>query len=423
MRVLVTGASGFLGRHIVAALRARGHDVICARRAREPSEDCTELVAVDFADEVTPEKWMRHLRGVHTVINAVGIFREHGRQTFRSLHVESPGALFEACANAGVEHVIQISALGADENAASRYHLSKRQADLFLASLLVGWTIVQPSLVFGAHGTSARLFTALASLPCIPLPAGGKQLIQPVHVDDFTAGIIALVESRAAVRNTVPFVGPAALSLRDYLQALRTSLGYGRACYFSIPLPLLRAGARIADRATDSLLDPDSLGMLMRGNTGDPAPLRSLLGRPLRSAHHFITESERTAARQLAALSWLLPLLRLSIAAVWIVTGILSLGVFPVEASYELLQRTGVPRTYAPLFLYSAAGLDLILGVATLAVRRRRTLWLIQIALILVYTVIISVKLPEFWGHPYGPILKNLPMLAALVLLYQLEKR
>jgi hypothetical protein len=287
----------------------------------------------------------------------------------------------------------------------------------------VGWTIVQPSLVYGAHGTSARLFTALASLPCIPLPAGGTQLIQPVHVDDFTAGIVALVEAKAAMQTSLPFVGPAALSLRDYLQALRTSLGYGRACYFSIPLPLLRVSARIGNQISGSLLDPDTLSMLMRGNTGDPAPLRTLIGRPLRSAHHFIRESEKPAARQLAALSWLLPLLRLSIAAVWIVTGIISLGVFPIEASYELLQRTGVPRPFAPLFLYSAAGLDLILGIATLALRRRRTLWLIQIGLILVYTVIISVRLPEFWWHPYGPVLKNLPMLAALIVLYQLEKR
>jgi uncharacterized protein YbjT (DUF2867 family) len=421
-RVLVTGASGFLGRHIVAALRARGHGVICARRSREPGEDCTDVVAIDFADEVTPEQWMRHLRGVHTVINAVGILKEHGRQTFHSLHVESPGALFEACANAGVEHVIQISALGADENAESRYHLSKRQADQFLRTLPVGWTIVQPSLVYGSDGASARLFTTLASLPCIPLPAGGKQLLQPIHVDDVTAGIVALVETGAA-RNIVPFVGPAPLTLREYLEALRTSLGFGPGWFFSIPLSMLRTAARIGARLPGSLLEPESLGMLMRGNTGDAAPLRSLLGRGPRSVQRFVSERERAATRLQASLTWLLPLLRLSIAAVWIVTGIVSLNIFPAEASYALLQRAGVPRGLAPFFLYSAAILDLVLGIATLVLRRRRALWLAQIALMLGYTAIISIRLPEYWIHPYGPILKNLPMLAALVLLYRLEKR
>jgi uncharacterized protein YbjT (DUF2867 family) len=421
MQVLVTGASGFLGRHLVAALRARGHLVTCVQRHQPTLEDCAQAVAIDFADDVTPERWIPHLRGVDVVINAVGILREHGRQTFRSLHVESPGALFEACARVNVSHVIQISALGADESATSRYHLSKRRADAFLMTLPVGWTIVQPSLVFGAAGTSARLFTALASFPCIPLPAGGTQLIQPIHIDDLVAGVVALVEAKAT-RTVAPFVGPAALTLREYLQVLRTSLGLGRAWTFSIPLFALRLAARIGQHSPRSLLDSDSLGMLMRGNTADVTPLRELLGREPRPARRFIADPERDSLRQLAVLAWLLPLLRLSIAAVWIFTGIVSLGVFPVAESYALLERTGVPRALAPFFLYSAALLDLALGVATL-VYHRRAIWLVQIALILGYTLIISVRLPEYWLHPYGPILKNLPMLAALLLLYRMEKR
>jgi hypothetical protein len=71
--------------------------------------------------------------------------------------------------------------------------------------------------------------------------------------------------------------------------------------------------------------------------------------------------------------------------------------------------------------LYGAAALDFAFGLATLFLPRRRLLWLLQIALILLYSVIITIKLPEFWLHPYGPILKNLPMLAALYMLYTLE--
>jgi hypothetical protein len=103
------------------------------------------------------------------------------------------------------------------------------------------------------------------------------------------------------------------------------------------------------------------------------------------------------------------------------VTGIVSLGIYPVEQSYELLARTGVPAALRPLALYGAALLDLAFGVATLALRSARWLWLAQIALIAAYTVIISVRLPEYWLHPYGPILKNLPMLALLLLLFVLD--
>jgi hypothetical protein len=76
-----------------------------------------------------------------------------------------------------------------------------------------------------------------------------------------------------------------------------------------------------------------------------------------------------------------------------------------------------------PLFLYGAAMLDLILGVLTLSPWRPRWLWLAQAALVLAYTVIISLKLPEFWLHPYGPVLKNLPFLVGLWILYELEDR
>jgi hypothetical protein len=67
--------------------------------------------------------------------------------------------------------------------------------------------------------------------------------------------------------------------------------------------------------------------------------------------------------------------------------------------------------------------MDLAFGIATLLVSRRRYVWLAQIAVIALYTVIISVRLPEFWLHPFGPLLKNLPMVAAIVVLYHLERR
>ena len=81
-----------------------------------------------------------------------------------------------------------------------------------------------------------------------------------------------------------------------------------------------------------------------------------------------------------------------------------------------------MPAALRPLALYGAAALDLVLGVASLLMRRRRWLWLAQIALILGYTAIITARLPEFWLHPYGPVLKNLPMLAALWLLLELDR-
>ena len=115
--------------------------------------------------------------------------------------------------------------------------------------------------------------------------------------------------------------------------------------------------------------------------------------------------------------------LRISIAIVWMWTALLSAGLYPVDDSLALLARVGLHGTLAVATLYVAAGLDLAMGIATLALRRRRMLWLVQLALIAGYTVIISVALPEQWLHPFGPVLKNLPMMAAILLLYQSEPR
>jgi hypothetical protein len=148
----------------------------------------------------------------------------------------------------------------------------------------------------------------------------------------------------------------------------------------------------------------------------------ALLGREPRAVEHFIAPPEARAVRIEARLNWLLPLLRASIALVWIITGIVSLGLYPVEDSYALLARVGITGMLAPFMLYGAALMDLAFGIAALAMRRRRGLWLAQLAAIAFYTVIITWKLPEFWLHPYGPLLKNLPMMAAIWLLLEMEE-
>jgi uncharacterized protein YbjT (DUF2867 family) len=421
MRVLVAGASGFIGARLVCVLRDRGHAVIEAQR--RPAPGARDAVAIDFARGADALGESLRLDGVDAVVNAVGIFHERGSQAFQALHVDGPLALFNACVRAGVPRVIQISALGADEGAETRYHLSKAQADRHLRALPLDWTIVQPSLVFGPHGTSARLFTTLASLPLIPLPGRGDQRIQPIHIDDLVEGMAILLESAASIHRVVPFVGPEALTLREYLADLRAGMRLPRARFIPVPFPFVRMAARLGNRVGGALLTEDALRMLVRGNTAGGGPMREVLGREPLPPSRFIMPDEARSLRHEAQLCWLLPLLRWSVALVWIFTGIVSLGLYPVSASLELLARSGVPEALGPLFLYPAAALDLALGIGILAMRRRRLLWLAQIVLIAVYTLIITVRLPEFWLHPYGPLLKNLPMLAAIYLLYRFEDR
>jgi hypothetical protein len=108
---------------------------------------------------------------------------------------------------------------------------------------------------------------------------------------------------------------------------------------------------------------------------------------------------------------------------VWFVAGAVSMGIYPVEESYVLLARVGITGSLAPIALYGAAAMDIAFGFGTLFLRNRRLLWIAQVTLIGVYMVAITLFLPEFWLHPFGPLIKNLPILAVILLLYELEKR
>ncbi|QGZ40349.1 nucleoside-diphosphate-sugar epimerase [Pseudoduganella flava] len=420
MLILLTGSTGFLGSRLLPLLRAQGHRVLCA--GRRAHGDC-EFVQADFAHDSEKSAWVARLSGVDAVINTVGIIREVPGQTFARLHTETPRALFAACVEAGVGRVIQVSALGADAAAETEYHLSKKAADDYLATLPIRSRIVQPSLIYGPEGTSARMFRTLATMPFAVQFGAAPQPVQPIHVEDVCAAIVALLAEEGGPRSArVPLVGPAPLPFIDYLAALRRALGLGKLRTLRLPSSFARAMAAVGGLVPGSPLTPDTLRMLTRGNTADPADTIRLLGRPPRAVDKFVTDPQ--AERREAQLGWLLPLLRVSLAIVWIWTAYVSAFVYPVQDSYVLLERTGIPAVLAPLMLYGASALDLAFGIGTLALpaRLRRWLWLAQVALIGFYTVVIALRLPEFLWHPYGPLSKNLPMLAAIWLLYELEK-
>jgi uncharacterized protein YbjT (DUF2867 family) len=423
MRILLTGADGFIGSTLAAALAARGHVLTLAvrdvRRAaqRWPGQ---QTIAVDFARDHRADDWRPRLAGIEAVINTVGIFHEQGGQTFDALHVRAPVALFEACVEAGVRRAVQVSALGAAADAPTAFLRSKHAADAALAAMPLSSVVVRPSLVFAPEGASARLFLQLASLPWIPLPGDGRQCVQPIHRDDLVAALVALVEADAPPQ-LLAAVGPEPLALRDYLAVLRNGLRLGRARFLPMPRRAMDAMANLGAKLQSPLVDREALEMLARGNCADADDMTRVLGRPPRAAADFIDPRQASVLRTAMQLRWLLPVLRVSVALVWIVTGIVSLGLYPVADSLALLARVGLHGTLALEALYVAAVLDLALGIATLVVRRRRWLYELQALVILGYTAIITLWLPEYWLHPYGPVLKNLPLLAALWLLHTLD--
>ena len=115
--------------------------------------------------------------------------------------------------------------------------------------------------------------------------------------------------------------------------------------------------------------------------------------------------------------------LRPFVAELWLIAAIVSMGPYPVDASLQLLRDIGISSAMAPVLLVGAIGVNLAFGVLSLLPRRAPWLWSLQILVVVVYTIIISWRLPELWLEPFGPVAKNLPILVALLLLQLLERR
>jgi len=420
MKILVLGATGFIGAAVVEALQRRGDEVVAgvrdygSGRRRWPA---VTRIEVDFRCDTTPAHWTPRLRGIDAVVNAVGVFRA-APEAMHAIHADTPIALFEACAAAGVR-VVQVSALGAAGDAPTAFLRSKNLADERLLALGAG-AVLRPSLVFGLGGRSTQALLDLALAPLWPLPGGGRHVVQPIHLDDVVEGILALLDpARGSV--AIDAVGARPLRLRDYLHCLRSGLGRGRGRVVPVPSALARAGARLL-AVGGSLVDPAAIEMLERSRAADPVPFRRLIGRRPRDCRRFLSPP----LAQIVARHWParvdLVLLRYALALVWLASGIVSLFVHPIEDSLQLLQRAGVPTALAPTALVAAAGLDLVFGVLLLFAPRGRRAYLWQIALIVGYSLVIALTLPEFLWHPYAPILKNVPMVAALWLLHRDEQ-
>lgn len=427
MRILITGASGFVGKHFSAALSIAGHDIIAAVRNPSRAEGIVaakEFIKVDFQKDVTPDAWLDRLKGIDVVINAVGIISETYHQKFATLHQDTPCALFQACEQSGVKKVIQISALGADETSTSRYHKTKKAADDCLSALNLDWVILHPSVVYGPGASSSEFFRALSALPIVPLIGNGQQEMQPIHIDDLSQAVVNLLKPVAPSRSHINAVGPTAISFKELLKKYRGWLGLRQTLQIAIPDIFIRIGAQLGQFIPGSLLTPENIQMMSSGNT---APVESFCDQTKvkpRGMDKALKQFPATEAdRWHASLFFLRPTLRICIGLLWLATGLISIFIFPVESSYSLLAQLGIEKTLAPIALYSAAAIDIALGLATLANYRIAIVGLCQILVVFAYMIFITVGLPEHWVHPFGPITKNIPLMVATLIMISMERK
>jgi uncharacterized protein YbjT (DUF2867 family) len=296
MKILICGATGFVGQHLTASLRSAGHTVVRGIRKASLVDD----IAIDYCKDNTKEAWLPRLAGIDVVVNAVGVLRDSAKQPMKLLLEQTPIALFSACKEAGVKRIVQISALGIDKGIETPYFQTRRAPEAYLNDLpdSMRWLILRPSVIYGDDGASAKMFRLLAGMPVHTLPVGGTQRLQPVHIDDICEAVNRWLADLDVRSQTVACVGLEATDMRGMLDSYRQQLHHSKALHISIPSFFIGLSARVGDFIPSSPLCSDTLTMLKAGNTGDAGEFTQLLGRPPRSYRTFIRSEKSNANRR-----------------------------------------------------------------------------------------------------------------------------
>ena len=249
--VAVAGATGFIGRHITRRLLDSGWAVRALVRSTEKAAaafagwpTAPELVPGDSRDAGAMS---RLTAGARACVNAAGILREGGGQTFRGAHVETTRALVKACREARVERFLQVSALGVTDDAATAYQRTKFEAEQIVRLSDLQWTIFRPSLVHGPDGEFVAIargwvrgesqpwfflpyFTRGEPSSDVPLAAVNRidPKVQPVSVDDVADAVAASLDRPDSVGEVYPLAGPEVLTWPELLTYVRDTVPGGR---------------------------------------------------------------------------------------------------------------------------------------------------------------------------------------------------
>jgi uncharacterized protein YbjT (DUF2867 family) len=421
MRVLVCGASGCVGRAVAHALRSRGHQVVEGTRG---AIDGRHGLRIDYMVPSPPEEWAARLRGarIEAVVNCVGILMPSRGQTFERVHTEGPAELFRGAALAGVQRIVQVSALGVRGDAdtlSTPYLRSKLLADDALASLPVDWAVLRPSLVYGPGSQSGALFATLASLPVISLAGRGTQPVQPLHVYELAECIVRLLERKGPLQEVHELGGPQAISYRDMLADYRRALGLGGAVWLPVPVVLMRTLAWLAEALPQKVLSRDTIRLLERGSVPVVNATPALLGRaPTGMAHGLEISAPQPLVDLRVQLSPAAEMLaRLALAFMWLYTALISAAMPHQSGVLNLLARCGFDGRWGMAALMFSCTLNASMGLLSL---RRMTPWLgaVQVGAVLGYTITAALNMPELTIDHCGPLVKNLPVLALIVLLW-----
>lgn len=428
MKILILGATGFIGSEVTARLHGRGHAVTGLARSVARARDrwpFATWISADLARMTQAADWDRLVRDHDAIVNCAGALQDGLSDDLAATQEKAMLALYEAAAQAGGKRVIQISARTAGAAADLPFLATKRHADRALTASDLPYVILRPALVVGrnAHGGTA-LVRALAGFPFLLPLVNGTMPVRTVAVEDVAEAVCAAIDGEIPPGSDLELAAEETLTLQDVVTAHRQWLGLSRAPVVDLPAALIRPVSLLADAA---------------GRLGWRSPLRSTAMKvmsegivteerlqpvtpPLKSLKQTLTAHPSGVQDLWFARSYLLkPLVILCLSLFWLLSGLIPLFEIDRAAAHFL---AFMPQAPAVTLTLVTCLIDIALGVTVLL---RPLAGKALIGMLLVSAAYLtggSLLEPGLWLDPLGPLVKVLPSIAlTLVALATLDER
>ena len=269
-KILIFGATGQIGRHLIRKLTKNNYKVICQTRNLHKAIFLKTSGSIGYIDIKETkifdyEKVIKLVDTADIVINLIGILFESGKiNTFEKIHTLFPKFLSEICKKKN-KHLIHISSLGVENASDSKYAASKAEGENKIFENLPSATILKPSIVYSVNDSfTTRFMSLLNFFPIFPLYYGGKTKFAPIHASDLTDIIFHVIENNIKGKK-IETVGPKNLTFLEILNTLCKCINKKRV-FLPLPLFLAKFSAKILEKMPNPLLTVDQLNLLKYDN-------------------------------------------------------------------------------------------------------------------------------------------------------------